>query len=48
MHDKSLYEVEYSDGTMDQLTANISKWKIWLNQFSQTQHPQFIVLKDVG
>ena len=41
MHDKSVYEVEYPDVTMEKLLANTTQGPIWLIQFSQKQHPQF-------
>ena len=40
MNDKSVYEVYYHDGTMEQLKANTTQGKKLLIQFSQTQHPQ--------
>ena len=37
MHDKSLYEVEYHDGTIEQLTSNITA-KSMLSQFDSEGH----------
>ena len=42
MHDKSVYEFECPDGTMEQRIANIAQGTIWFNQFSQMQHPQSV------
>ena len=42
MHDKSLYEVEYTDGTTEQLVANIIAENMMSQVYSESHHHQVL------
>ena len=43
MHDKSLYEIEYTDGMTEQLAANIIAKNIMLQVDSEGHHYQVLI-----